>query len=250
MSKLNNFSDVFPPRNLGPGDPWARHSEDRILGLEREVRILAQVRDNDISVMSARAELTADQIAILSGQQKVMPLQQDELSSHQGLLEAQQDILSQQQSLLEAQQDTLSDLQTQLDVLVNSTPVTSTVSGDISGFSIPEDTRNQITLTVPVPAGKTRASVFAIGQAFFLSGEVPPYDIASWRVQIQGDNGNYGFNVPVNMDGESVSFSHSRDFDVGGLSSFTVIAQSVTGTTHPTEPENRADLRATVTFSI
>lgn len=235
MSNLDNFQDVFLRRNLGSGEPWGRQIEQRIVGAERSIERLAQRMGNEGRVSGARAELQADQIVRLGEQQEI-------LEEQQLLLGEQQGILSAQQSVLESQQQALQNL-------VNAIPVTETSSGRSTGFPIPSGNRNQITLTFPVPEGKTRASVFAIGEAYFFSSGVSNAGKAGWRAVIQGNPGDAGVIIPLNMDGNSVTFSHSREFSVASLSSITILARTSAEETHPTVSENRANLNATVTFS-
>lgn len=244
MSKTNNFGDVFPPRNLGQGDPWGRHQEVRVIGLERSIEGVSQEFRNEQRVLSSRAELQADQMKALARQQDILDEQQQALAFQQGVLQSQQEAL-------EAQHELLQDQQTQLTEVVNSIPVTLTVSRTSNGYTLPSGTRNIISAPVMIPEGKTRASVFAFGQAFFNSGSVAQANIAAWRVVIDGDQGPFGFNIPLNMDGKSVSVSHAHDLSVssGGIGLLNIRLQAVVGSAHPTFPENSANLFASVSFT-
>lgn len=250
MSKTNNFGDVFPPRNLGQGDPWGRHQEIRVIGLERSIEGVSQEFRNEQRVLSARAELQADQMKKLARQQDLLDEQQRELAFQQGLLQSQQEALENQHELLQFQQSQLQSQQDQLEDVVNAIPIVVSQADSANGFALPSGTRNVISMTVPVPDGKTKASVFAFGQAFFFSDNVAQANIANWRVQISGNNGPFGHNVPLNMDGKSVSVSHARDVSLGSLvTSVTIRLQAIVGQAHPTYPENNANLFATIAFS-
>lgn len=236
MPDLNNFGDVFPPRNLGGATPWGRHVETRIVGVEQEVIGSAQRVQNENRVTSARADLLAGQMGTLSEQQKELEQQQDALLVQQGALEAQQQALELQQESLQ--------------VVINSIPITEAYSGDAVNFSVPLGTRSQISISVPVPEGKTKASILAMGQAMWVANGTSQAGVASWRTSIGGFAGSFGNVVPLNMDGKSTSFSQTVSLSVGLISSFTIEAQSDAQENNGSAPGfNRAELHAIVTFS-
>lgn len=66
------MNTVFPTRNLGPGDPWARRAEELICQLQRQVQQIEQRLSNDGRALSGMSESIAEQIGEIQNQQKII----------------------------------------------------------------------------------------------------------------------------------------------------------------------------------
>lgn len=67
MTKL-----IFPSRNLGPGDPWGRETENYIKHLELRVHQLEQQLSNEGRSLSGLSESVSEQIQEVEQQQQTI----------------------------------------------------------------------------------------------------------------------------------------------------------------------------------
>lgn len=252
MNKLDNFGDVFPPRDLGAAENWGRAHDERVQQLERAVQNLRLRVSNEGRALGGRAESQSDQLKILSRQQEILEEQQLLLGHQQVDLEVQQVTLLNQQETLERQQYVLEQQQDELSQVVSSLPITGAYSSSISNFSIPSGDSNRTTISIPVPSGKTTCNIFAVGQAFYFAENppIPESDVALWRIRIQTTDGPWGTVIPLNMDGKSTTFMFSRSISLSSADSFVpVYARTGAGRAHPASPQHSASLYVTATFS-
>lgn len=63
---------IFPPRNLGSGDPWARATENYVKQLQRRVNQLEQRLSNDGRSLSGLSESVSEQIVEIQQQQQTI----------------------------------------------------------------------------------------------------------------------------------------------------------------------------------
>ena len=93
--------------------------------------------------------------------------------------------------------------------IINAIPIPVVQANSRSGYTIPNGSTNQLTLSTRWPDGKSACSVFAVGQAFYFA-PVSQSAVAAWRFVISGQPGPYGNVVPLNMDGSPQFSCHPR----------------------------------------
>lgn len=213
-----------PRRNLPPdSEQWGRFVEGQINDLSREQTQLAQANSNSLAAVNAALVQLSGQVAQIDGVVSMIAQQQQTLASQQG----------------------------QLNSVVNSIPVTSSLSSSVEGFTTINGTKTETSVTFPVPPNKTRCSVFASFQGFFGSdSSVPRYSLAGFNLTVTGGYvGPWAVMVPDNMDTYWVVGNGGVQLNnVSG--SVTVAIRSVAGPiVAPPSDTNALDLFATATFS-
>ena len=152
---------------------------------------------------------------------------------------------------LSGQISTLTSQQTQLTAVVNALPVSIVQTASVNGFAVPNGTSNRVSTTFTVPAGKTRCSIMATYQGFYMSDfSVPDSDRAGFRVVTNtGYVGSPGVMSPDNMD--TFWLTGNGGVQIPSVSSaITVSVQSSAGPTlAPADPGNRIDLHVLAIFS-
>lgn len=152
---------------------------------------------------------------------------------------------------LSGQISTLTSQQTQLTAVVNALPVSIVQTASVNGFAVPNGTSNRVSTTFTVPAGKTRCSIMASYQGFYMSDfSVPNSDRAGFRVVTNtGYVGSPGVMSPDNMD--TFWLTGNGGVQIPSVSgSFTVSVQSTAGPTlAPADSGNRIDLHVLAIFS-
>ena len=138
-----------------------------------------------------------------------------------------------------------------LNSVVNALPVSIVQTASVNGFAVPNGTSNRVSTTFTVPAGKTRCSIMATYQGFYMSDfSVPDSDRAGFRVVTNtGYVGSPGVMSPDNMD--TFWLTGNGGVQIPSVSgSFTVSVQSTAGPTlAPADPGNRIDLHVLAIFS-
>lgn len=231
MTKIGNFGDIFPPRELGEANPWGRHIESRIEGVEKEIVQYTQNTSSSGRIQEARAQVLSNQIVRLNSQQGelefqqgVLSAQQQALSNHQALLNSQQAELAAQQSDLANQQQSLTNQQTLLTQLVNSMPRNSGGQARNTNWSINTAPTNGAwttvsSVTVTVPAGNlNRVAVTAWGNASATSSNV--YESAMQARIVIAGTGSSAFEGTIETLAatvrSTVNASYFREFAVSG----------------------------------
>lgn len=213
-----------PRRNLPPdSEQWGRFIESQINDLDRQQTQLAQANTNSLAAVNSTLVQLSGQVAQINNVVSMIAQQQQELSAQQG----------------------------QLDLVVNSIPVTSSLSSSVEGFTTINGTKTETSVTFPVPPGKTRCSVFASFQGFFGSDfSVPQSSLAGFNLTVTGGYvGPWAVMAPDNMDTYWVIGNGGVQLNnVSG--SVTVGVRSMAGPqVAPPSDTNALDLFATATFS-
>lgn len=179
--------DVFPPSNLGRGDPWAYHVQDRIVGLEHDISRVSG--DTAGAGRASKAQLSniASQI--------------------RDIREVQETILSQQAEIVA--------VQNALPVMQANSDTNSPISADSTSFVTKAST------SITIPEGKTRGTLSMLGTVSLLdtvSGGITPAPYARFWIDGYGAYPISG-GVPGSKDpGASavnnvVSLSFARQFN-------------------------------------
>ena len=173
----------------------------------------------------------------------VLSLEQSDIETTQGITNALNGLTA-----------TLGQLSGQISTLnsvVNALPVSIVQTASVNGFAVPNGTSNRVSTTFTVPAGKTRCSIMATYQGFYMSDlSVPDSDRAGFRVVTNtGYVGSPGVMSPDNMD--TFWLTGNGGVQIPSVSgSFTVSVQSTAGPTlAPADPGNRIDLHVLAIFS-
>ena len=135
--------------------------------------------------------------------------------------------------------------------IINSIPVPVVQADSLSGYTIPNGSTNQLTLSTRWPDGKSACSVFAVGQAFYFA-PVSQSAVAAWRFVISGQVGPYGNVVPLNMDGKSSIFMSSASISrppTDPAPPLDILVQSVSGQDHGSGTYNNLEAFALLVFS-
>ena len=180
----------------------------------------------------------------------VLSLEQSDIETTQGITNALNGLTG-TLGQLSGQISTLTSQQTQLTAVVDALPVSIVQTANVSGFAVPNGTSNRVSTTFTVPAGKTRCSIMATYQGFYMSDfSVPNSDRAGFRVVTNtGYVGSPGVMSPDNMD--TFWLTGNGGVQIPSVSgSFTVSVQSTAGPTlAPADPGNRIDLHVLAIFS-
>ena len=180
----------------------------------------------------------------------VLSLEQSDRETTQGVTNALNGLTA-TLGQLSGQISTLTSQQAQLTAVVNALPVSIVQTASVNGFAVPNGTSNRVSTTFTVPAGKTRCSIMATYQGFYMSDfSVPDSDRAGFRVVTNtGYVGSPGVMSPDNMD--TFWLTGNGGVQIPSVSgSFTVSVQSTAGPTlAPADPGNRIDLHVLAIFS-
>ena len=206
-----------PPRNLPPdSERWGRWVEDGVRSLEQSDLETSQGVTNALNGLTATLGQLSGQISTLTSQQATLAVQQ-----------------------------------TQLNAVVNALPISVFQAANVSGFAVPNGTSNRVSTTFAIPAGKTRCSIMATYQGFYMSDfSVPNSDRAGFRlVTNTGYVGPWGVMSPDNMD--TFWLTGNGGVQIPSVSSaITVSVQSSAGPTlAPSDSGNRIDLHVLAIFS-
>ena len=206
-----------PPRNLPPdSERWGRWVEDEVRGLSQSDVETTQGVTNALNGLTATLGQLSGQISTLTSQQATLAAQQ-----------------------------------VQLTAVVNALPVSIVQTASVNGFAVPNGTSNRVSTTFTVPAGKTRCSIMATYQGFYMSDfSVPDSDRAGFRVVTNtGYVGSPGVMSPDNMD--TFWLTGNGGVQIPSVSSaITVSVQSSAGPTlAPAYSGNRIDLHVLAIFS-
>ena len=138
-----------------------------------------------------------------------------------------------------------------LNAVVNALPISVFQAANVSGFAVPNGTSNRVSTTFAIPAGKTRCSIMATYQGFYMSDfSVPNSDRAGFRlVTNTGYVGPWGVMSPDNMD--TFWLTGNGGVQIPSVSSaITVSVQSSAGPTlAPSDSGNRIELHVLAIFS-
>ena len=135
--------------------------------------------------------------------------------------------------------------------IINSIPIPVVQADSLSGYTIPNGSTNQLTLSTRWPDGKSACSVFAVGQALYFA-PVSQSAVAAWRFVISGQVGPYGNVVPLNMDGKSSIFMSSASISrppTDPAPPLDILVQSVSGQDHGSGTYNNLEAFALLVFS-
>lgn len=207
------MSSVVPRRNLPTNaEPWGRSVDDRLASVRTVVARQGQDTSNSLSALNSTVTRLGDQVAEISVIADTLVLQQEELAR-----------------------------------VVDSIPVSASASSERVGFVINAGTIPQTDISIPWVAGKSRCDVFATGQSTFFSVGVAAANIAVWNIRIGDSFGPYGAVIPLNMDGNTTSFSHTQT--LLPQTSVNVSAYSVAGAIHGSGSANSVNLFVMAVFS-
>lgn len=135
--------------------------------------------------------------------------------------------------------------------IINAIPIPVVQANSRSGYTIPNGSTNQLTLSTRWPDGKSACSVFAVGQAFYFA-PVSQSAVAAWRFIISGQPGPYGNVVPLNMDGKSTTFMSSASVGrprADPAPPLDILVRSVSGQDHGSGTYNNLEAFALLVFS-
>lgn len=135
--------------------------------------------------------------------------------------------------------------------VVNALPVSNMLTSSVSNFQAGNGTQTRTTVTFAVPEGKTRCSIMASMQGFYIGDfSVPNSDRAGFRIVASGGYvGPFGSMSPDNMDSYWISGNGGVQLNSLG-STVSVSIQSVAGPTlAPAYPDNNLHLFALAIFS-
>ena len=135
--------------------------------------------------------------------------------------------------------------------IINAIPIPVVQANSRSGYTIPDGSTNQLTLSTRWPDGKSACSVFAVGQALYFA-PVSQSAVAAWRFVISGQVGPYGNVVPLNMDGKSSIFMSSASISrpsTDPAPPLDILVQSVSGQDHGSGTYNNLEAFALLVFS-
>lgn len=135
--------------------------------------------------------------------------------------------------------------------IINAIPIPVVQTNSRSGYTIPNGSTDQLTLSTWWPDGKSACSVFAVGQAFYFA-PVTQSAVAAWRFVISGQVGPHGNVVPLNMDGKSSIFMSSASISrppAGPAPPLDILVQSVSGQDHGSGEYNNLEAFALLVFS-
>ena len=135
--------------------------------------------------------------------------------------------------------------------IINAIPIPVVQANSRSGYTIPNGSTNQLTLSTRWPDGKSACSVFAVGQALYFA-PVSQSAVAAWRFVISGQVGPYGNVVPLNMDGKSSIFMSSASISrppTDPAPPLDIRVQSVSGQDHGSGTYNNLEAFALLVFS-
>lgn len=207
------MSAVVPRRNLpANAEPWGRSVDDRLASVQTTLTRQQQDTSNSLSALNSTVTGLGEQVATVS-----------EITN------------------------TLVQQQAELERVVALIPVSTSASSERRGFVINPGTIPQTSISIPWVSGKTRCDVFATGQATFFSVGVASANIAAWNIRIGSSFGPYGAVIPLNMDGNTTSFTHTQT--LVSQVSVDVSAYSVAGASHGDGSANSVNLFVMAVFS-
>lgn len=206
-----------PARNLPPdSERWGRYVEDSLSGLSQETTETSQSTTNNLRGLNATLTQATEQLNMLNAAVQVL----------------NQNVI-----------DTAN--------LANSIPVSTVQTAAVSGFQAGNGLQTRLQTSFTVPAGKTRCSILASYEGFFVSDfSVPNSERAAFRIAVSGGyNGPWGSFLPDNMD--TYWLAGNGGVQLSGVSgTVTVSVQSNAGPTlAPAYPDNRLDLFVLAVFS-
>lgn len=181
---------------------------------------------------------------------EVRGLSQSDLETSQGVTNALNGLTA-TLGQLSGQISTLAAQQAQLTAVVNALPVSIVQTASVSAFAVPNGVSNRVSTTFAIPSGKTRCSILASYQGFYMSAlSVPNSDRAGFRIVTNtGYVGSWGVMSPDNMD--TFWLTGNGGVQIPSVSSaITVSVQSSAGPTlAPADSGNRIDLHVLAIFS-
>ena len=179
----------------------------------------------------------------------VLSLEQSDIETTQGITNALNGLTG-TLGQLSGQISTLADQQTQLTAVVDALPVSIVQTANVSGFAAPNGFANQVSTTFTIPAGKTRCSIMASYQGFYLAaGSVSASRAAFRLVTNTGYAGSWGVMSPDNMD--TYWLTGNGGVQIPSVSSAITVSVQSSATTPlaPADPMNRIDLHVLAIFS-
>ena len=137
-----------------------------------------------------------------------------------------------------------------LNAVVNALPISVFQAANVTNFAAPNGFANQVSTTFTIPAGKTRCSIMASYQGFYLAaGSVSASRAAFRLVTNTGYEGSWGVMSPDNMD--TYWLTGNGGVQIPSVSSAITVSVQSSATTPlaPGDPMNRIDLHVLAIFS-
>ena len=139
---------------------------------------------------------------------------------------------------------------TALNAVVNALPISVFQAANVTNFAAPNGFANQVSTTFAIPAGKTRCSIMASYQGFYLAaGSVSASRAAFRLVTNTGYEGSWGVMSPDNMD--TYWLTGNGGVQINSVSGPITVSVQSSATTPlaPADSMNRIDLHVLAIFS-
>lgn len=197
---------TMPKRNLAPeSEPWGRKVDERLDQIDKTVAQNKQDTSNSQSAINSTVTKLSEQVAAI-----------DELTQE----------LAEQQATLEAQQAQLAAQVQAMEEVINAQVYPVAVHSEAEGFTLYAGTNATITsATVPVPAGYSRALVYATATLSAINSTATP-DFVSVGIRINGVSDGYSTRCGV-LSGSAGALS-STDASLIDGGSVTIEARAST----------------------